>query len=193
MKRIFAFMAALAMLLGLGGCSNANQSVVDQFVRGLNEYDRTVMAECLTEFPNNESYVYLDDIFNDAKYIELYQLLYGDISYKVKKTKGNKMTVEVTMPNVQKLYTETAAYVMNIAMSDKTLTDKLDENEENGIILMQEMMLAFARQENTVEEMVQDYELTFRESEGRMLIVCDDQLRAMMTGNFFLSKSTKQP
>ena len=193
MKRLITLLLAVVLLLGLFGCSSSSKNVVARFTEGMKKYDRTVMTECLTEFPNNEGYVYLDDIFNDAKYVELYQLLFDDISYVIKKKKRNSVIIEVELPNIQKLYTDTAAYVMNLAMSDKSLADKLDEDEENGIVLIQELMLVFARQENSVEMMKREYTLSLRKVDGENKIVCDDELRALITGNFFLSKNIKQP
>ena len=140
----------------------------------------------------NETDIF-DDIFNDAKYQELYRLLYTDITYAIKSTKNNRITAEFTMPNVQKLYANAAAMVTNLAFMDETLVDKLNENEENGIILIQELMLEMAKQDGKVETMEQEFTLSFAENNGKVVIVCDDELKALLTGNFFLSKNVKVP
>ncbi len=179
------------MLVSCSGITTADEQVLEQFTVALKTYNKQAMAQLVTEFPDNTPYVYLDDIFNDEKYIELYRKLYTDITYAVKSAKNDRVTIEVTMPDVQQLYTETAAFVMNLALSDAELVKKLDENEENGIILIQEMMLAFAEQEGAVKTMTEEFTLTFTQREGKRLIVCDDELRALITGNFFLSKNSK--
>lgn len=194
MKRLFVLLIAIVMLLtSCGPSSREEEQVLKQFYEGMKTYDTAAMAEVLSEFPDNKPYVYLDDIFNDAKYQELYRLLYTDIEYAVTSSENNRLTVDFTMPNVQKLYTDTAAMVMNLALSDESLVDKLNENEKNGIILIQEMMLALAKQEGNVEMMTETYVLTFKRQGRKSVIVCDDELRALLTGNFFLSKNTKLP
>ncbi len=191
MKRFILLLAVFAiMLVSCSGAATAEKQAFEQFSVALKTYNKQAMADLLTEFPDHTPYVYLDDIFNDQKYIELYRKLYTDITYAVKSTENDRITVEVIMPNVQKLYTDTAAYVMSLALTDPELVNKLDENEENGIILIQEMMLALAEQEGAVETMTEEFTLTFTEKEGKTVIVCDDQLRALITGNFFLSKNS---
>ncbi len=194
MKRLIVLLIAITMLLvSCGPAFNEEEQTLKQFVDAMKVYDTTEMSEFLTEFPDNTPYVYLDDIFNDAKYQELYRLLYTDIEYAVTSSENNRLTVDFTMPNVQKLYTDTAAMVMNLALSDETLVNKLNENEENGIVLIQEMMLALAKQEGSVERMTRTFTLTFERKGTKKVIVCDDELRALLTGNFFLSKNTKLP
>lgn len=191
MKRFILLLSVFAiMLVSCSGAATAEKQAFEQFSVALKTYNKQAMADLLTEFPDHTPYVYLDDIFNDQKYIELYRKLYTDITYAVKSTENDRITVEVIMPNVQKLYTDTAAYVMSLALTDPELVNKLDENEENGIILIQEMMLALAEQEGAVETMTEEFTLTFTEKEGKTVIVCDDQLRALITGNFFLSKNS---
>lgn len=195
MKRIFSLLLVLVMLCSAAGCSpkvekSAIEETLSQFTDALKVYDRDKMTALLTEFPDNAGYVYLDDIFNDDPYIELYRILYGDISYKIVSCSGNKATVAYTMPNIQGLYSTVSTLILNMAMSDSSLQDKLAENDENGIILIQEMMIYCATQNQSIETMTQEFTLTFKEKDGRAIIVCNDELRALITGNYFLSKST---
>lgn len=194
MKRIILLVLAFVLLLtscGIG--TSAEEQTLERFTEAMRIYDKQAMAELLTAFPDKSPYVYLDDIFNDAKYQELYRLLYTDITYAIKSTKNNRITAEFTMPNVQKLYANAAAMVTNLAFMDETLVDKLNENEENGIILIQELMLEMAKQDGKVETMEQEFTLSFAENNGKVVIVCDDELKALLTGNFFLSKNVKVP
>ncbi|PWM38726.1 MAG: hypothetical protein DBX52_06555 [Clostridiales bacterium] len=162
------------------------------FTEALREYNREEMAVYLTQFPDNTAYVYLDDIFNDTGYIELYRMLYPNITYSIQSFEKNRAVIEYTMPNIQKLYTNVSAAVLNLALTDETLQQKLAENDENGIILIREMMLYYASSGNGIENMTQQFTLTFQKKEGRIVIVCDDALRALITGNFFLSKNMTQ-
>ncbi len=190
MKRFLSFLLVAVLLLSsCGRTLNNKEETLAEFTDALKVYDRDAMSALLTEFPDKSQYVYLDDIFNDAKYIELYRLLYSDIDYKVKSSSKNQIVAEFTMPDIKSLYTGVVAIVMNIAISDQTLVDKLDENEENGIILTQEMMLTLAKQ-GKAASMTKEYTLTFTEKDGKTVIACDDELRALMTGDFFLSKNT---
>jgi hypothetical protein len=194
MKRILTLLIAVTILLSVCGCSSsvektAMEQTLSTFTEALKRYDREAMGQVLTAFPDNSGYVYLDDIFNDDPYIELYQHLYADITYNVESLEKNRAVVTYHMPNVQNLFMSVSAMVMNLAMSDANLQEKLIENDENGIILIQEMMLSLAEQGNSIEEMSQKFTLTFTEQEGKTLIVCNDELRALITGNFFLSKS----
>ncbi len=194
MKRIILLVLAFALLLtscGIG--TSAEARTLEKFTEAMKIYDKQAMMELLTAFPDKSPYVYLDDIFNDAKYQDLYRLLYTDITYAIKSLKNNRITAEFTMPNVQKLYANAAAMVTNLAFVDETLVEKLNENEENGIILIQELMLEMAKQENNVEIMKQEFTLSFAEKNGKIVIVCDDELKALLTGNFFLSKNVKVP
>lgn len=194
MKRIVLFLLMIVMLFSFCGCSSVSsedaESTLDQFVKALKVYDKTAMSEHLTAFPDNSAYVYLDDIFNDTGYMELYRLLYGDLSYEIKSYEDDQMVVSFTMPNVQKLYTDVSGLVLSLAMSDTTLQEKLAENDENGIVLIREMMLSLAAQNKGIEQMTEDFILTFKNGGEKALILCDDELKALMTGNFFLSKNT---
>ena len=75
MKRITAGFVLICILFSFGSCQK-NNGLIEQLFEGLKTYDRAIMSEVLTEFPDNSSYVYLDDIFNDEKYIKIYQLLF---------------------------------------------------------------------------------------------------------------------
>ena len=92
------------------------------------------------------------------------------------------------MPNVQNLFSVVSMSVMNMVMSDEVLQDKLDESDEYSLILLQESMIAFAEQGN-YSMLEQTFTLSFGERGGVPVIVCDDELRAFMTGNLFLSKN----
>ena len=132
------------------------------FTEALREYNREEMAVYLTQFPDNTAYVYLDDIFNDTGYIELYRMLYPNITYSIQSFEKNRAVIEYTMPNIQKLYTNVSAAVLNLALTDETLQQKLAENDENGIILIREMMLYYASSGNGIENMTQQFTLTFQ-------------------------------
>ncbi len=195
MKRVFLLLTTIVLLLSFCGCKASvsqedAESTLAQFTDALKIYDREAMSALLTEFPDKTLYVYLDDIFNDEKYIELYRLLYTDITYAVKSYENNRMTVEFTMPNVQKMYTNVSALILNLALTDEELVSKLEDGDENGIILIQEMMLALAKQDGGVETMTQQFTLSFTYKGEKNVIVCDDELRALITGNFFLSKNS---
>ncbi|MBQ7936391.1 MAG: hypothetical protein IJ333_08645 [Clostridia bacterium] len=195
MKRILAFCTVLMMLVSFSGCSRSfpkedMEQTLAEFTEALKGYDREKMTSHLTEFPDHSQYVYLDDIFNDEAYMELYQLLYPQITYTVQSATDHQLIVDVTMPNVQMLYTNVMTLVLQMAMEDGELQQKLSESDENGIVLIQELMLAYVRQGNEVETMTQTFTLSFDAKDGKPVIVCDDQLRALITGNFFLSKNS---
>ena len=67
MKRIVAIVVLLCVLCSFSSCRR-DESQIERLFEGLKAYDRAVMSEVLTDFPNNSEYVYLDDIFNDEKY-----------------------------------------------------------------------------------------------------------------------------
>lgn len=192
MKRLFLFLLVFVLLFSMCGCKSVPEKEMTQtfssFVSALKIYDRDAMTLLLTEFPDNTSYIYLDDIFNDEPYMKLYRNIYPNISYSVVSAEGNHLVVKVNMPNVQKLFTTVTAMVMAMVMDDASLKEKLAENDENAIILNQELMLAMAG-EGKYEMMEQEYTLSFDKKDGEVLLVCDDQLRSFMTGNFFLSKN----
>lgn len=191
MKRlVLILLTVLLMFTSCSGVSSAEKKLIEQFTTAMKSYNKQAMSELLTEFPDKTPYVYIDDIFNDQKYVDLYRKLYTNISYEIKSSKNDSITIEMTMPNIQKLYTDSAAFVMNLALSDTELISKLDENEENGVILIQEIMLTYADQKDAVEMMTVEFTLKTVRDGGKLRIVCDDALRAMLTGNFFLSKNS---
>lgn len=195
MKRFLVLLIIAVQLVSLCGCGgNLQQSEMEQalteFVAALKIYDREAMTALLTEFPNNSKYVYYDDIFNDEGYMEMYRLLYTDISYTIVSAENDRLIAEFTMPDVQTLYNNILALVLQMSLDDATLQEKLGENDENGSVLVREMMLAYAQQGYDTEVMTKSVTLTFQKKNGRAVIVCDDELRALMTGNFFLSKSS---
>ncbi len=195
MKRFFLLVVITVMLLSLTGCGvgvtdHQMEKTLSQFTEALKEYDRDAMAALLTEFPDNSAYVYLDDIFNDDAYIKLYQTLFSEITYEIKSCEKNQIVAEYSMPNIQELYSTVTALILQMALSDENLSQKLAEDDQNGIILIQETMLSFAEESHYVETMEQEFTLTFTEVGGKTVIECNDELRALITGNFFLSKST---
>ena len=191
MKRIVAFSAMIIMLLSLSACKY-DTAIVDRLFEGLKVYDRSVMSEVLTEFPDNSEYVYLDDIFNDEKYVKIYQDLYKDIDYEIIKIDQYSAKVKVKMPNIQKLFTDVSAWVLSAALEDAELSNKLAENDYNGIILIQELMYAYATNGNyEMETLETEFNLRFKDAGGKKYIQCDEEVRALITGNFYLSKNQR--
>lgn len=191
MKRIVAFIVMILVTLSLSACKY-DAATIDRLFEGLKAYDRSIMSEVLTEFPDNSGYVYLDDIFNDEKYIKIYQELYKDINYDIIKIDQYSAKVKVKMPNVQKLFTDVSAWVLSSALEDAELSNKLAENDYNGIILIQELMYAYATNDNyEIETMDAEFNLRFEEGGGKRYIRCDEELRALITGNFYLSKNNR--
>ncbi len=196
MKRIAAFAVIFALMTVLLGCSHKisredAQSVVDPFFAALKVYDREEMGNYLSEFPDKTGYVYIDDIFNDEAYIKLYRQLYSSLTYSIKSTDGKSVVLEVSMPNIQALYTDISARIMNLKLMDESLRDKLAENSENAVILLQETMLSIATNNpEQIEKMKQEYTLTLKKEKGTYQIVTDDEVRKLLTGNMFLAKST---
>ncbi len=191
MKRIVTFAVLICMLLSIAACQK-DTAQIDRLFEGLKTYDRSVMSEVLTEFPDNSEYVYLDDIFNDEKYIKVYQALYKDIDYEIIKMDQYSAKVRVRMPDVQKLFTDVSAWVLSAALEDVELSNKLAENDYNGIVLIQELMYAYATNGNyEVQTMETEFNLRFEEMDGKKCIVSDEQLRALITGNFYFSKNTR--
>ncbi len=193
MKRVLSAFLIAILLLSMCSCGTKNKDAMEQtfsaFMEALKVYDREQMTQLLTEFPDNTPYVYFDDIFNDTQYIEMYQILFADITYSIVEAKGDRLTVSVTMPNVQKLHAQITALVMNMALEDQALLNKLSENDENGSVLMREMMLAYAKNGYEMEQMTEEFTLRFTTKEEKTVLLCDDELRALMTGNFFLAKN----
>ncbi len=191
MKRIVAVIILICILFSFAACQKG-QAQIDRLFEGLKTYDRSVMSEVLTEFPDNSEYVYLDDIFNDEKYIKVYQALYEDIDYEIIKIDQYSAKVKVTMPNIQKLFTDVSAWVLSAALEDAELSNKLAEDDYNGIILIQKLMYAYATNGNyEVQTLEAEFNLRFEEVGGKKYIICDEELRALITGNFYLSKNTR--
>ena len=192
MRRIVVFFAMIVMLFSLTACKY-DTATIDRLFEGLKVYDRSVMSEVLTEFPDNSEYVYLDDIFNDEKYIKVYQALYGETEYEILKIDSYSAKVKVRMPDIQKLFTDVSAWVFSAALEDAELSNKLAENDYNGIILIQELMYAYAtNEEYEVQTLEAEFNLRFKKVDGRICIVCDEELRALITGNFYLSKNMRE-
>ena len=188
MKRFGALVILMAFLVSLSGCST-KVAAVDRLFEGLRAYDRETMSEVLTEFPDNSRFVYVDDIFNDEGYCKIYRQLYSSIEYKVVSANSKTVKVKVTMPNVQKLYTEVSAWVMSEALNDPDLQGRLEENDTNGVILIQEIMYSYAvNQPEQIETITEEFQL-FLTEDGK--IQCTDTLRALITGNLFLSKNIR--
>jgi hypothetical protein len=191
MKRLIAFIVLFSILLSLSACQKYEKQI-DRLFEGLKTYDRSIMSEVLTEFPDNSSYVYLDDIFNDEKYIKIYQALFSDIEYEIIKTNSRSATVKVKMPDIQKLYSDVSAWALSAALEDPELSNKLAENDYNGIVLIQELMYAYATNGNyEMQTLESEFNLYFERVNGKEYILCDDQLRALITGNFYLSKNIR--
>ena len=193
MKKWISIMIIAVLLLTLCGCKgkfsrNEINDTLTQFIDALKTYDGDEMARHLTAFPDNGDYVYLDDIFNDEGYVRLYRIFYDQITWELVSVKKDKAVIKVKMPNVQNLFSVVSMSVMNMVMSDEALQDKLDESDEYSLILLQESMIAFAEQGN-YSMLEQTFTLSFGERGGVPVIVCDDELRAFMTGNLFLSKN----
>lgn len=188
MKRFGAVAILLVFILMLSGCSK-HEDTVDRFFEGLKIYDREIMGEVLNEFPDNSRFAYVDDIFNDEGYRKTYVKLFSSIDYKILATDGDIIKIRVTMPNIQRLYTEVSAWVLNQAIADAELQSRLEENEMNGVLLIQEIMYSYAiNQPEKIEAITEDFELRFTE-DGKIL--CTDSVRALMTGNLFLSKNIR--
>lgn len=191
MKRIVAIVVLLCVLCSFSSCRR-DESQIERLFEGLKVYDRAVMSEVLTDFPNNSEYVYLDDIFNDEKYIKIYQTLYNDIEYEIIKLDQYSAKIQVRMPDIQKLFTDVSAWVLSAALEDTELSNKLAENDYNGVLLIQELMYAYATGENyEVQTMDAEFNLRFKEVGGKTYIESDEELRALITGNFYLSKNLR--
>lgn len=191
MKRIVAIVVLLCVLCSFSSCRRY-ESQIERLFEGLKVYDRAVMSEVLTDFPNNSEYVYLDDIFNDEKYIKIYQALYNDIEYEIIKLDQYSAKIQVRMPDIQKLFTDVSAWVLSAALEDTELSNKLAENDYNGVLLIQELMYAYATGENyEVQTMDAEFNLRFKEVGGKTYIESDEELRALITGNFYLSKNLR--
>ena len=192
MKRIVALLATLCLLCSLSACKKADTAVVDRLFEGLMVYDRAIMSEVLTEFPDNTEYVYLDDIINDEKYIKIYQELYKDIEYEILKSDQYSVKVKVKMPDVQKLFTDVSAWVFSAALEDSTLSNKLAESDYNGVVLIQELMYSYVTNDDyQAQPLEAEFSLRFENSGGQKRIICDEELRALITGNFYLSKNQR--
>lgn len=196
MKRVLVALLIGVLLLSMCGCANKKETAMEQtvsaFMEALRVYDREQMTELLSEFPDKTPYVYYDDIFNDTQYMEMYRILFADLTYSVVKVEDGRLAVSVTMPNVQKLYSDISAMVLNMALEDEALLTKLSENDENASILVREMMLAYAKNGYEMEQITEEFTLSFATKEGKSVLLCDDALRALMTGNFFLAKNDTQ-
>ena len=196
MKKGLAVIAGLVLLFTMSGCNHPSQSEMEQtlaaFTDALKAYDKEEMAALLTEFPDNSAYVYYDDIFNDDGYVEMYRVLYPGITYAVQSANQNQLVAVFTMPNIQTLYANITALVLQMVLEDAELQNKLAEDDANGSVLVREMMLAYAKQGYEIEQMTQTLTLTFEKEDGQTVLRCDDEVRELITGNFFLSKNSTQ-
>lgn len=198
-SKVVTILCLLLVIVGcLGGCSSTEdvsneeyKTLIDNFFVDLKSYNVDGMKEHLNVFPNKSEYVYLDDIFNDEPYKELYRILYPKLTYEVKSVESNIAIVEVTMPNIQQLYATTSMGVTNLALEDETLKQILMQDENKSIELIQQTMLAAARTEGRVNDMTVEFTLTFDREGDKLMIMADDQLRALLTGNFYISKSQR--
>lgn len=199
MKRILLLLICAVFLFSGAACGTKRGSLSEKemtnalnaFVSSMSNYDIEEMTSELTEFPNKDPYVYLDDIFNDEAYTALYRAVYYNISHKVKRAEADQLVVEFTMPDIRQLYITISSAVLNMALNDPDLQQKLNEDEMNGVILIQQAMLSAAAKGN-YDTMKQEFTLSFKKENDSVLIVCDDELRALLTGNLFLSRNMKK-
>ena len=194
MKKIISLFIILILLLSLTGCSSSisyeeMEETLSDFMEALKVYDREALTECLDRFPDSSEYVYLDDIYNDEGYMELYRLAFPELTYIVEEDDKNTLNITCTNADIQKLYVNVTAMVLELAISDETLQKKLNEDEGNGILLVRELMLSMARDPSNLQKATNSYTLTFKRKEGKVVIVCNDELRTLITGRFFLSKN----
>ncbi len=195
MKRVLLFCFTVVLLLTTVGCQtklpqSEMENTTKEFMVALQSYDRAAMSVVLSAFPDNTPYVYVDDIFNDPGYVEMYRLLFKDISYRVVGADKNGLTVEVTMPNVQELYVRVMGVVFQMALTNPELEQKLGESSENGSVLVREIMLDQVKRGQVPQSFTEEFILSFGQKDGQTVICCDDTLRTLMTGKFFLSKNT---
>ncbi len=196
MRKIIAVLSIMVILLGFNGCSpsvssNEMEKTIDQFMDALKIYDREAMTGYLDEFPDSSDYVYLDDIYNDEGYMELYRLTFGGLEYSIEDVNKNALTIQCTNTDIQNLYNNVTTMVMQMAISDETLQKKLDEDEENGIVLVRELMLSLARENKNLQRSTNTYTISFEKANGKVKLICDDELRTLMTGRFFLAKNMR--
>jgi len=185
MKRLGLFLIIICLGLSAVSCTgNASEADVDRvlagFVAALKNYDREGMSRYLTEFPDNTGAAYTDDLFSDSSYVELYRSLYSDITYAVTMHEKNTVTIKIKMPNIGALYLDTCKYVEDLAKKNTALSEKL---KGHNIVFIQEMMRE--RSVDTIEIMDAEFTLELVERDDALLIVCDDMLRSLMTGNFY--------
>ncbi len=166
-------------------------ATIDELVFDLKKYDIAAMKQHLNSFPDKSQYVYLDDIFNDEPYQELYRMLYPKITYKVLSHTENTASIEATMPNIQSLFTTIEMNAAMLALEDEEFKNILLQDETKSIELIQQAMLAAARKENGVPMMTEEFTLSFDWVGDRLVILSDDQLRAFITGNFVISKGER--
>lgn len=188
MKRFCLIVIVTLMIMLFCGCSGVSDHadidrVLKGFFSGLKAYDRAVMTEHLTEFPDNSAYDFPDDIFNDNSYVELYKSLYTDITYAVTSYEKNSVSLKVTMPNIGALYDLTCVKVKTLAENNPALKDKL---AGDNVIFMQEMMRELAA--DGVENVAFEFTLDLKSDEEKICIVNNDELRNLLTGNFFSVK-----
>ncbi|MBQ4136554.1 MAG: hypothetical protein IJD67_00445 [Clostridia bacterium] len=188
MKRFCLILIITLMITPFCGCSgSADRADIDRvlngFFTGLKAYDRIIMTEHLTEFPDNSVHDFPDDIFNDNSYVELYKSLYTDITYAVTNYEKNNVSLKVTMPDIGALYDLTCAKVKTLAENNPALKDKLLGDH---VIFMQEMMRELAA--NGVEDDTFEFTLDLKHNEDKIRIVNNDELRNLLTGNFFSVK-----
>ena len=174
---------------GLRLFAEQEQNVIHGFMNGLKIYSIDEMTNYIESFPNSDNSIYVNDVFSDPSFVEVYKEANTHMSYTIadKKVDGAAV-VTVTFVDIQKLYADTVAKMFTSANTDENLKNLLLDENTNAQELISAYMLS-TLQNSDVETVTEEFRLTTYKDGNSFKIRTDDELKELMTGKLSLSRN----
>ncbi len=193
-KKIIALVLVFVVALSVCGCATNSfaeqeQNVIHGFMNGLKIYSIDEMTNYIESFPNSDNSIYVNDVFSDENFVEVYKEANTHMSYTIadKKVDGAAV-VTVTFVDIQKLYADTVATMFTSANTDEGLKELLmDENTDAQALIAAYMLNTL--QNSDVETVTEEFRLTTYKDGNSFKIRTDDELKKLMTGKLSLSRN----
>ncbi len=194
MKKIIALVLVFVVAFSVCGCATNSfaeqeQNVIHGFMNGLKIYSIDEMTNYIESFPNSDNSIYVNDVFSDPSFVEVYKEANTHMSYTIadKKVDGAAV-VTVTFVDIQKLYADTVAKMFTSANTDENLKNLLLDENTNAQELISAYMLS-TLQNSDVETVTEEFRLTTYKDGNSFKIRTDDELKELMTGKLSLSRN----
>ena len=194
MKKIIALVLVFVVAFSVCGCATNSfaeqeQNVIHGFMNGLKIYSTDEMTNYIESFPNSDNSIYVNDVFSDPSFVEVYKEANTHMSYTIadKKVDGAAV-VTVTFVDIQKLYADTVAKMFTSANTDENLKNLLLDENTNAQELISAYMLS-TLQNSDVETVTEEFRLTTYKDGNSFKIRTDDELKELMTGKLSLSRN----